>query len=162
MEVKHKGLGGPTWYTHTPPYSSGLSSSFMPSGLLHLSHAGFLLILEHVRSPAASAPWHWLFPLPGCPPPTARHPYGSAPHPGLYPSDTSQWGLPWASYVEVRPPLKYFQSPFLFIFLIITNILYNLLTYFTSPIRRCAPWEQRLLSVLFTAGFLALRIVPSA
>lgn len=40
-------------------------SSFVLSGLLLSSHTGLLLILEHVRFPAASGPWHWLFPLPG-------------------------------------------------------------------------------------------------
>lgn len=37
----------------------------MPLGLLMSSHTGLQLILEHVRSLAASGPWHWLFPLPG-------------------------------------------------------------------------------------------------
>lgn len=59
-------------------------------------------------------------------------------------------------------PSHTFDPSSCFIFHVIMNILWNLLIYFTSPIIRRAPWEQRLLSVLLNARFLVRRIVPSA
>ena len=100
-------------HTHTPPPSFFWpQSSFMPSGLLCPSHTSFLLILEHVRSSVASMPWHWM----SCPCSQTSIRLNPSPAASLYPSDTSQWGLPWASYVEVHPPFIHFQSLFLLYF----------------------------------------------
>lgn len=116
MEVKqdlYKAWEAPhDTHTHTPSFFWP-QSSFMPSGLLCPRHTSFLLILEHLGLLLPQGPGtHWV---------SSRYSQTSvwlspSPTASLYPSDTSQWGLPRASYVEVHPPFTYFQSLFLLYF----------------------------------------------